>query len=100
MNTLSSILKFIGNRFNRIQGGYLSGQNVGANSYLDRQITFPNSYSSAPAVAVTLSSTSEAGEMGQVMAAAINVTTTGFTVRVFNAGTATRTPALHWIAIP
>lgn len=100
MNALSSLLKFIGNRLEHIQGGYLSGQTVNANSYLDRDVTFPKAYSTTPIVLANIASTSTAGAVGSISVAAINITTTGFTLRVFNAGSANRSPALQWIAIP
>ena len=84
---------------NRIQAGFLALGNVEASSYLDTPITFPNAYSSAPNVVCSLYSASTSSKMGLVSISAINITTTGFTARVFNNDTAVRTPGISWVAI-
>lgn len=100
MNTLSSLLNFIGNRFKRIQGGETTIGAVTTKSYVDKPITFPNTYTETPKVVVCLNSASTGAGMGNVTVSAINVTTSGFTIRVFNNDTADRSPAVRWIAIP
>lgn len=84
---------------NRIQSGFLALGNVEAASYLDTQITFPNAYSNAPNVICSLYSASTSSKIGLVGISAINISTTGFTVRAFNNDTVTRTPGVSWVAI-
>ena len=74
MNTLSSILKFIGNRFERMQGGYVTAVEVPSNSYVDREVTFPKAYSAEPKVVACSATTSTYGAVGQMSWSVINVT--------------------------
>lgn len=100
MNTLSSILKFIGNRFERMQGGYVTAVEVPSNSYVDREVTFPKAYSAEPKVVACSATTSVYGAVGKMSWSVINVTNTGFTIRIYNADTQSRSPGMRWIAIP
>lgn len=100
MNALSSILKFIGSRFETIQGGYVAAQTVAGNSYTDIPVTFQKKYSSPPAVVACVSSGSTDGAIGSIAVSVNGPTETGFTLRVFNAGSSARQPGIRWIAIP
>lgn len=81
-----------------IARGALSVGEVSANNYKDVAVSYGKTFPAAPTVVVCLSSTSTAGAIGSITACPINETTTGFTLRVFNAGTAARSPAVRWIA--
>lgn len=70
-----------------------------ANSYKDLTVSFGRTFSSVPQVVCSIYSTATAGAIGSLSCSALNVTTTGFTARVFNAGSASRSPAVDWIAI-
>ena len=72
---------------------------VQANSYIDVDMTFSKKFTKPPVVVCSLLSTSTAGAIGSMTASAINITTTGFTARIFNAGSAARAPSLSWVAI-
>lgn len=82
-----------------IQGGLTNSINVNANSYTDVTIVFDTEFSAVPNVVVSIYSTSTAGAIGSLTASALDVTTKNFKVRVFNAGSASRSPAVNWIAI-
>lgn len=75
--------------------------NVGANTYKDFNITFSKTFSAAPTVIVGLASTSTASSFGRINVAvkADSVTKTGFTVRIFNDDSSTRSPGFRWAAI-
>lgn len=83
---------------NRICSGSIASTSVAANSYTDVSVTFPFTFSSAPNVVVGLNSTSTAGALGSISVAVTSRTTTGCTIRFFNAGSASRSPAAYWIA--
>lgn len=82
-----------------IDSGRTASITAAANSYKDLAVSFDTSFSSTPKVVCSIYSTSTAGAIGSLTCSALNVTTTGFTVRVFNAGSASRSPAVDWIAI-
>ena len=100
MNTISSLLNFIGKRIEKIQGGTVAGQAVSPGQFLDVSVTFPKAYSIAPTVVACLNSTSTSAEMGLITISANAITTTGFTARIFNGGSSSRSPAFRWVAIP
>lgn len=73
---------------------------VSARSYKDVDISFTGkSFSSNPTVTATLVSTSTAYQLGNVSVAVVSTSTTGATLRVFNADSTSRAPAINWIAI-
>lgn len=87
-----------GNRIPDIASGTSAAQQVAALSYLDVTITFPFTFKSAPVMSLTLNSTSTAGAIGEMNAAVYSVSTTKCVVRIFNGGSAARSPGLHWTA--
>lgn len=82
-----------------IAKGRTASITAAANSYKDLTVSFGRTFSSVPRVVCSIFSTSKAGAIGSLTASALDVTTTGFKVRVFNAGSASRSPAVDWIAI-
>ena len=82
-----------------IATGRTASITAAANSYKDLTVSFGKTFSSAPKVVCSIYSTSTAGAIGSLSCSALDVTTTGFKVRVFNAGSAQRSPAVDWIAI-
>lgn len=82
-----------------IQRGTIDGTVVAANNYTDVPVTFPEPFNAQPTVITSIVSTSTAGAIGSFSVSANNVTTTGFTCRIFNASTSQRTPAARWIAV-
>ena len=99
MNRLHGILDTLATRSRRIDSGRVAGSNVTKQSYQDFSINFNFTFPATPNVVVCLESTSTGYGMGMVSVSAINITTTGFTLRVFNADTANRAPAVNWVAI-
>lgn len=82
---------------------YAHGRSVSitaaANNYKDQPITFGKTFTTVPTVVTSIYSTATVGAIGSLSCSAINVTETGCTIRVFNAGSASRSPAVDWIAI-
>ena len=73
-------------------------EQVGANAYKDFTITFSSPMATTPTVVAMMVSTSTSPTMGSITVSAINATTTGFTARVFNNTSSSRTPAIAYIA--
>lgn len=72
---------------------------VPAGGYADVPVTFGRAYDSTPTVVVGLQSTSSAAAIGQISVAVTAVSATGFTARLFNAGSTDRSPGFTWIAM-
>lgn len=83
----------------QMQEGTIATTSVSANSYTDVSVTFPKAMSGTPIVVCSVVSTSTAGAIGSITAAVTRTSTTGFTCRIFNAGSTARTPAVNWIAL-
>lgn len=81
------------------QGQVLTVSGVTAQSYKDYAVTFPTPYASTPLVVAGLAGTLTAYGMGMVSVAVNNVTTTGFTARVYNASSNDRNVTFRYIAI-
>lgn len=82
----------------RIQSGKTAQVTVPGNSYKDISVKFPKAFSKVPIVITCLNSTSTSSDIGNISVAVTGVTTTGCTFRVFNAGSASRMPAVYWLA--
>jgi len=74
---------------------------VSGNSYVDIPITFNHTFTNNPNISLTLVSSSTAGAFGSVTITVLpsSVSTTGFTARVFNAGSSSRDIRFYWLAI-
>lgn len=83
----------------QVQAGGVTVGTVAAGSYVDVPQAFPKAFPAAPVVVASVYSTSTSGDIGALTASAINVTATGFTVRVFNASGTARSPAVRWVAV-
>lgn len=82
-----------------IRTGYETIGSVPANSYTDFSITFGSAMAGTPRVIVNLVSTATTPTMGSFHACAINASTTGFTVRIFNNTSSARSPAIRYVAM-
>ena len=82
-----------------VRTGSIASTSVTANSYKDVSVTFSPAMTGVPIVVASLISTSTAGAIGSIEVATNNITASGFTCRIFNAGSSDRTPAVNWIAI-
>lgn len=79
-----------------ILSGQLTVNAVPDNSYKDTTVTFAEAFKSVPHVVTGLATGTT--DPNTVTVSCINVTETGFTLRVFNATGAQRSPAVSWIA--
>ena len=84
-----------------IRQGRIAGTSVAANSYVDVAVSFGVDMDAVPNVVCGIDSNSTAGAIGDLTAAVLtdSVTVSGFTCRIFNAGSSGRIPAVQWIAI-
>lgn len=84
-----------------IREGRIAGTTVAANSYVDTAVSFGVDMDAVPTVVCGVESNSTAGAIGSITAAVLtdSVTVSGFTCRIFNAGSSSRIPAVQWIAI-
>lgn len=82
-----------------IRCGVIAGENVSGNSFKNYDVTFKPAFPGAepPIVVVGFMSSSTSPDIGYMAVSALNITTTGFTARVYNRGS-TRAPYIHWIA--
>lgn len=73
---------------------------VGANSYADVAITYPQTFNAAPVVSLTLYTDSTAAEMGNISVAYLtnSGTTTGCTARLYSKASASRSPKIIFTA--
>ena len=69
-----------------------------SNAITEFKVTFSKAFSEAPAIIVTPSSGTP-GINGVPKYSAWNVTTTGFTIRIYNDDSEQRSPAFYWIAM-
>lgn len=72
---------------------------IPAGGYVERSVTFPAPFAAAPNVVVGFLSDSTAGAFGECCCGAYDITTSGFTLRAYNAGGANRLPGYQWIAV-
>lgn len=82
-----------------IDCGYVQGSSVAANSYADYQVDFNFGFANTPIVVVGFYTGSTAGAFGRCCCSVTTKNTWGFTIRVFNGDTTSRSPSLQWIAI-
>lgn len=82
------------------QGGFIIGETADVNSYSDTFITFPQEFPAAPYVQFTPVSdpASVTIENAKVQFYATSITTTGFTIRTFNASSIIRSFGFEWLA--
>lgn len=83
----------------RIQAAYTDNISVNANSYKDVQVKFLKKFLSPPAVIASLRTFSDSPAYGNISVACNNITTQGFTMRVYNDNTSGRQPSFCWVAI-
>lgn len=84
-----------------IRHGKIAGTSVAANAYVDVAVSFGVDMDAVPNVVCGIESSSTAGAIGSITAAVLtdSVTVSGFTCRIFNAGSSGRIPAVQWVAI-
>ena len=88
-----------GGRNARFQHGRITGSNVASHAYQDYPVTFDNGFEAAPTVVAGLFSSSTGYGVGSVSVGVHSITSTGFTARVFNNDSTTRSPDIEWIAM-
>ena len=72
---------------------------IAAGSYVDTTVSFGYTYSSAPTVVACLYGTSTSADFGKITIMANSISTTGFTVRIWNMGSSSVSPGFRWIAV-
>ena len=82
-----------------IEYGNILFSNLKANTFADNDIKFKKSFSSPPLVFVSNGSKSESIKYGSMSISAINISTTGFTIRFYNNTDYTPQPYIMWTAI-
>lgn len=82
-----------------IEYGSILFSNLNANTFADNDIKFKKSFSSPPLVFVSNGSKSESIKYGSMSISAINISTTGFTIRFYNNTDYTPQPYIMWTAI-
>lgn len=82
-----------------IQAGIIRDNAAPANSYVDQNVTFSTPFSRTPTVMATLQIASTSSTVGALSVAAINVTTTGVNIRVYNNSSTQRSANACWVAI-
>ena len=84
-----------------IRQGRIEGTTVAANAYVDVAVSLGVDMDAVPNVVCGVDSNSTAGAIGNITAAVLtgSVTVSGFTCRIFNAGSSSRIPAVQWIAV-
>ena len=85
----------------KIQCGSVDNISATSGAVYSSVVTFPTPFTTAPIVTCTMTGMSSGGvdNPSKLQVYTNNVSTTGFTVRIYNSGTATYTIAIHWIAI-
>lgn len=82
-----------------IESGYHSFANVAAGTSADYEVTFSKNFATAPQVVAGLGSSLTAANTGNVSVTAFGISTTGFTLRVYNASNAEKTIMTRWVAV-
>lgn len=105
-NTANSAITTINQKINALElgsvlladSGSFTATSVPANGYLDTNITYTTEFPSIPGVYTNVSSGSTAAGMGNFEVGTVNETTTGCTIRCWNASDTARTPHIRWLA--
>lgn len=82
-----------------LTGASAAAVSVPAGSYTDRTYTFSTAFSAAPTVLVQLQGSGDNAYRGQVSAFVTATTTTGFTIRYYNASAAAVSVGITYAAI-
>lgn len=82
-----------------IEYGSILFSNLKPNTFADNDIKFKKSFSSPPLVFVSNGSKSKSIKYGSMSISAINISTTGFTIRFYNNTDYTPQPYIMWTAI-
>lgn len=102
LSTKKLFTELLENLLYRTQRGFKTAPSaIASGGYLDVPITFAKAYESTPTVVATLSadSSSTTSENAKVEAYVISASTSGATIRLYNAATIARTPSFTWIAV-
>lgn len=83
-----------------VQAGEITGGSVSAGASKDWEVTFDKAFASTPYVVVGFVTNADQGAFGKCCCAAVlsSISTTGFTVRIYNGDSSGRSPKCHWIA--
>lgn len=81
-----------------IKSGTYAKQSVAGGGYRDTVITFDEPFNYTPVVVPSLFMEGTSGSYGSIAISAINITPTGFTARIFHAGSGNANVGFNWIA--
>ena len=82
-----------------IDTGYVNATKLSNNSTADVSVTFDSTFGSTPVVVACLSGVSTAYQYGLISVGVVSVSSTGFTLRFYNAGAGAREPSARWVAV-
>lgn len=84
-----------------MQAGQITGGSVSPGEHEDWEVTFDEAFSSTPYVVVGFITNATDGAFGKCSCAAVlsSVSKTGFTLRVYNGDTSSRSPKCNWFAV-
>lgn len=82
-----------------IKSGNANIGQISANSYKDFSVAFGEPFDKQPNVSATLFSSGKAVNIGNVCVSVFGVSSTGFTIRIFNNRSSTINPTVEWIAV-
>ena len=83
----------------QIQAGSISGTDIASGSIRTATVNFPQSMSATPIVVASLISSSTSADIGSISVGVHDVSSTGFTCKIFNNSGSSRSPAVNWIAV-
>lgn len=83
----------------QIQAGSISGTAIASGNVRTETVTFQQSMSATPIVVASLISSSTSADIGSISVGVHDVSSTGFTCKIFNNSGSSRSPAVNWIAV-
>ena len=86
-------------RNSNIQHGNISATDCNPEEVTIISVTFPKAFNKVPDVLVSINSSSTMADYGKMTISTNGITTTGFTIRVYNSHTVKFVPGFKWFAI-
>lgn len=83
----------------KLQCGTIAVSNISPGNYADYPVTFDVPFATTPVVVAGFYSKSTGAGSGSLMVGVHTKSTTGFTARIFNNDSSTRSPDVEWIAM-
>lgn len=83
----------------QIQVGTIADAAVSSGGIRTKTVTFPKAMSGTPIVVASLISSSTSADIGSISVGVHDVSSTGFTCKIFNNSGSSRSPAVNWFAV-